>query len=83
MTTIEPAIVLYLRGALPGWTVTEVDACPTAVHPDGSRIRWRCKFNSGDPAWFLLASEAVQTKYPQEVELLSMLRPAPPRRPSP
>ena len=80
MTSPAPAIILYLRAALPGWTVTEIGGHPVAEHPNGSRMRWECKFNNGNPTWVLFANDAVRAKYPEEVELLATLRPAPIRR---
>lgn len=83
MTRSEPAIILYLRAALPGWTVTEMAGQPTAEHPNGSRMHWECRFSGGSPLWVLFANNTVRAKYPNEIELLSSLRPAPSRRSSP
>ena len=61
---MEPAVVLYLRAALPEWVVTWSDSEVTATHPDGSRVRWKYRYNSGHPAWLSGLTNAQLTAHP-------------------
>lgn len=77
-----PAVVLYLRGALPGWEVRALDRdLVAATHEDGFRASWQLRFNGGSPRWFAEYSRATGTAHPELAapEIQSFADPAKPR----
>ena len=62
---MEPAVVLYLRIALPDWTVSWKGHKAIATHPDGSRAVWMYKYNGGDHAWISSLPDALLIAHPE------------------
>jgi hypothetical protein len=75
-----PAIVLFIRGALPGWAVSWEAGEPVAAHPEGASVRWTTPPASawapGPPAWTLTASDAVWRQHWAELRSLELVRAA-------
>lgn len=62
---MEPAVVLYLRIALPDWPVSWKGHKAIATHPDGSRAVWMYKYNGGDHAWISSLPDALLIAHPE------------------
>lgn len=70
----EPAIILFLRAALPDWTVgRDEHGNPFATHLDGSRFEWRRKYRGGSDLWIADCNKASHRRHEAEFEFVTGL----------